>query len=166
MELFAFGIIWIAITIIAWVIAIVFLVLTIVFFKKKIARWVLGSLTLLFISIPFLFYWALQIGHANSKEAYAGIYSSKNADGSKITLTLKEDSFMLISDKCETKKIEGYWDYFSGDENIYINFYKEKNHETNDFITQASIGDDRKSIYLTNYTFRNCSLEGLTLTKE
>jgi hypothetical protein len=76
-----FGIIVYLFYIFLWVIAFGFLILTIIFRKRKIGRWVFGVLTVVFGILPYLFFWSLENRCINqqyaTQEQFVGEYIDK-----------------------------------------------------------------------------------------
>jgi hypothetical protein len=117
-----------------WFFGLVFLILTILFRKRKIPRWFFGGLTVVFIITPFIFLKYLEWQALKEKENYIGEYHD-NQTGSFLTLngdyTWKADSTLF---DCSS----GEWNYESMDGDEYVSLWGNCDVEMNHCIFHCS----------------------------
>jgi len=99
-----------------WFIALVLIILTIVFRKRKVGRWILGGLAAVFASIPFLLFWGFERNKLEQQEQFVGQYKS---DSSLHFLNLNED-LTWSSDTNLFDCPKGTWEFVITEDMSYL----------------------------------------------
>lgn len=150
-----------AITVFSFALGSVFLILALIFRKSKPARWILGSFALGLFSIPVLFGLFIYVGQNSTQKKYCGTYVLKEADSTKITLTLRNDNtFTLVAHHCQDLHQEGKWEYGVGDISHFIDLYPTKGGLMQPTITEQKI------IFSETTSIGDCSFMNVELIKE
>lgn len=161
MSLLAFGII----VILSWGVSLLFLILTILFRKRKIVKWSLAGIALIFLSIPFLYLLLLKMGHVTKENKYCGTYFYEYPNHGRMILTLTEDdtsnTFVFTANSCDSGNFHGTWEIGLGDNGDFIDF-----HFTHNYLIQAGVKDDGRKLILNGpISLGICDLEDVELTK-
>lgn len=110
-------------SILIWGLALILLILTIVYRKRKVGRWIFGSLSFLFFIAPVAFFLSLMPSNRNYAVDYYGEYVTSDQDSHQVTLELLGDkTFYLESGKCLDEVMSGTWDLHVQDGGIFIYF--------------------------------------------
>ena len=148
------------IIIIGWAIALAFLILTVVFRKKKKLMFLFLSLFILFLSNPLIIFKFIEVSHKENNKYYVGTYTTQEENYGELKLILKEDfTFSFLINHCNPKAIKGKWNYNDIDQ-TFINLRWEN------YFIQLIVSQDLTQIIFNNpITIDTCNFKPSALRK-
>lgn len=107
-------------------IALVLFILTFIFRKRKVAKWTLASLGLLFAFIPFNLIGWLQYEQVQKRKSLYGDYARTTDQHGLVQLKLFDDgTYQIYAEQCSEETVQGRWELFSFEGTDQIYFYPE-----------------------------------------
>jgi hypothetical protein len=113
--------VWGALVILIWGITLIFLMLTLFFIKLKIARWIFGTIAMIFGIAPFALFWGNEKSRVDRQESFIGIYSNEET-GDYIEL---HENLTWNSDTTLFECTNGNWRYIITED---MNFIELEGH--------------------------------------
>lgn len=152
--------------IVIWAIALVFFILTLVYFNKRKQRRNYFILFLVLVAIPFLPFAIIEIKDKIKHQKYLGEYIANKNSPNEAVLLLTKSNFTLKTKSCKPDSIYGNWErqqFFSGEQIIlkgpniqYIKAVASENLKTitfNDFVPTDKPSDNCfyiKTVFIKN----------------